>query len=103
MGESERRRHKRYSCNAQVKITWGDVTLDAALRDISSSGMYLETSEPLWARAEFSARVLLPEMLSVKCIVRRADAGKGMVVEFTEMSQEAQMSLNHLIWKLSHL
>ncbi|MGH9710200.1 MAG: PilZ domain-containing protein [Candidatus Acidiferrales bacterium] len=102
MKESERRRHARYPCKAQVKITWGEVTLDAVLRDISASGMYLETHEPLWARAEFSARVLLPEMLLVECIVRRVDVGKGMVVEFTELSQEARMNLNHLIWKLAH-
>jgi len=100
--ESDRRRHARYPCNARVKITWGEVTLDATLRDISASGMYLETHEPLWPRAEISARVLLPEALSATCIVRRVDAGKGMVVEFTELGQEARMNLNHLIWKLSH-
>lgn len=76
--------------------------MDATLRDISASGMYIETHEQLWARAEFSARVLLPEALNVKCIVRRVDAGKGMVVEFTELSQETRMNLNHLIWKLAH-
>jgi len=102
VNESERRRHVRYPCKAQVKIAWGDVTLDATLRDISASGMYLETHEPLWVRAEFSARVLLPEALRVPCIVRRVDVGKGMVVEFTELSQETRMNLNHLIWKLSH-
>lgn len=102
MNESERRRHVRYLCKAQVKIAWGEVTLDATLRDISASGMYLETHEPLWVRTEFSARVLLPEALRVQCIVRRVDVGKGMVVEFTELSQETRMNLNHLIWKLSH-
>lgn len=102
MDGSERRRHKRYACKATVQITWGGVIIDATLRDISLSGMYLETKEPLWARAEFSARVLLPEVLNVKCVVRRAIANSGMVVEFTEMSQETRMNLNHLIWKLSH-
>jgi PilZ domain len=99
---SERRRHERYACKATVQITWGGVTIDATLRDISLSGMYLETQEPLWARAEFSARVLLPEVLNVKCIVRRAIANSGMVVEFIDMSQESRMNLSHLIWKLSH-
>ncbi|HVA18075.1 MAG TPA: PilZ domain-containing protein [Candidatus Dormibacteraeota bacterium] len=102
MNESERRRHARYPCKAQVEITWGEVTLDATLRDISASGMYLETHESLWARAEFSARVLLPEALRVECVVRRVDQGKGMVVEFTELNQETRMNLNHLIWKLAH-
>jgi hypothetical protein len=98
----ERRRHKRYPCKAVVKIDWGSVTLEANLRDISASGMYLETPEPLWVRAQFSAKLLLPESIRVECIVRRVDAGKGMVVEFTEVTQEARMDLNHLIWKLAH-
>lgn len=102
MSGSERRRHKRYPCSAAVKITWGHVTLEAHLRDISLSGMYLETREPLWVRAQFSARLLLPEAIRVECIVRRVDAGKGMVVEFTELAQEARMNLHHLIWKLAH-
>lgn len=85
-----------------MKITWGQVSLEARLRDISASGMYLETPEPLWARAQFSAVVMLPEVIRVECIVRRVDAGKGMVVEFTELTQETKMDLTHLIWKLAH-
>jgi hypothetical protein len=99
---SERRRHKRYPCQAAVKITWGQVSLEATLRDISMSGMYLETQEPLWARAQFSAVLMLPEAIRVECIVRRVDPGKGMVVEFTELTQETKMNLNHLIWKLAN-
>lgn len=101
MSGAERRRHKRYPCQAAVKITWGQVSLEATLRDISASGMYLETSEPLWARAQFSAHLLLPEAIRVECIVRRVDPGKGMVVEFTEVTQETKMNLQHLIWKLA--
>ncbi len=85
-----------------MKITWGQVSLEARLRDISASGMYLETPEPLWARAQFSAVLMLPEVIRVECIVRRVDAGKGMVVEFTELTQETKMDLTHLIWKLAH-
>lgn len=84
-----------------MKITWGEVTLEVTLRDISASGMYLETSEPLWARAQFSAQLMLPESIRVECTVRRVDPGRGMVVEFTELTQEAKMNLTHLIWKLA--
>lgn len=75
--------------------------MEATLRDISASGMYLETHEPLWARAQFSAHLMLPEAIRVECVVRRVDAGKGMVVEFTDITQEAKMNLQHLIWKLA--
>lgn len=101
MNITERRKNPRYACRAPVKIAWGPVTLDATLRDISATGMYLETPEPLWVRAEFSVSVLLPEMLKMKCIVRRVDKGKGMVVEYTELTPEARMNLTHLLWKLS--
>jgi len=100
--ETDRRRHARYPCNARVKITRGEVTWDATLHDISASGMYIDTHEPLWVRTEFSARALFPEALSVTCIVRHVDAGQGMVVEFTELSEESRMNLNHPIWRLSH-
>ncbi|HEV2488540.1 MAG TPA: PilZ domain-containing protein [Candidatus Acidoferrales bacterium] len=102
MEASERRKNPRYRCSAPVRISWGEVTLEATLHDISATGMYLETAEPLWLRAEFSASVLLPERLSVRCVVRRVDDGKGMVVEFTELSSIARMNLNHLLWKLAH-
>lgn len=102
MSGSERRRHKRYACHAAVKVTWGEVAFEATLRDISASGMYVETQEQLWARAQFSALIMLPEPIRVECIVRRVDAGKGMVVEFTEFTQETKMNLNHLLWKLAH-
>lgn len=102
MEASERRKNPRYRCGAPVEISWGEVTLDATLRDISATGMYLESPEPLWLRAEFSARVLLPERLSVRCVVRRIDEGKGMVVEFTELNPSVRMNLNHLLWKLAH-
>jgi hypothetical protein len=102
MDGSERRKNPRYRCHAPVKISWGEVTLEATLRDISATGMYLETPEPLWLRAEFSASVLLSERLSVRCVVRRVDEGKGMVVEFIELNPDVRMNLNHLIWKLAH-
>lgn len=102
MEASERRKNPRYRYSAPVRISWGEVTLDATLRDICATGMYLETPEPLWLRAEFSASVLLPERLSVRCVVRRVDEGKGMVVEFTELSSVARMNLSHLLWKQAH-
>ncbi|HKW89021.1 MAG TPA: PilZ domain-containing protein [Candidatus Acidoferrales bacterium] len=102
MEASERRKNPRYRCGAPVKISWGEVTLDATLRDISATGMYIQTSEPLWLRAEFSVTVLLPERLGLRCVVRRVDQGKGMVVEFVQMNPDQRMSLNHLLWKLAN-
>ena len=102
MGASERRKNPRFKCNAPIKLFWGEVTIDAKLRDISATGMYIETNEPLWLRAEFSASVLIPDRFSVRCVVRRVDEGKGMVVEYLEVSSDVRMKLNHLLWRLAH-
>lgn len=102
MEASERRKNPRYRSNAPVKISWGEVTLDARLRDISATGMYIETSEPLWLRAEFSATVFSSERLTIRCVVRRVDEGKSMVVEYLEISPNQRMSLNHLLWRLAN-
>lgn len=102
MEASERRKDPRYRCGAPAKISWGEVTLDATLRDISATGMYIETSELLWLRAEFMANVILSERLNVRCVVRRVDEGICMVVEFLQLNPDVRMNLNHLLWRLAH-
>ncbi len=97
----ERRRSPRYPCAAALEIGWGSEVLRASIRDICSTGMFVETSNPLWMRAEFSARVLLPEPLDVNCVVRRVHPGEGMGVEFTEVPEPSREALGRLLWKLA--
>lgn len=63
--------------------------------------MFIETANPLWMRAEFSVRVLVPEPLDVNCVVRRVEPGRGMAVEFTEIPEASRQALEGLIWKLA--
>ncbi len=101
MSGSERRRSPRYNCAAGLEIGWGSETLRASVLDICATGMFIETENPLWMRAEFSARVLLPEPLDVNCVVRRVHPGKGMGVEFTELPEGSRQVLDDLLWKLA--
>jgi hypothetical protein len=63
--------------------------------------MFIKTSNPLWVRAEFMARILLPEPVDVGCVVRRVEPGCGMGVEFTELSDRARRLLDEFLCKLS--
>lgn len=101
MSDVERRRSPRFPCIADLEIGWGSEVLRASTRDICSTGMFIETANPLWVRAEFSARVLLPEPVDVNCVVRRVHPGKGMGVEFTEVPETSREALGRLLWKLA--
>src|SRR5215467_3842242 len=80
----ERRWAPRYSFRTGLDIEWGSAVLRASTRDVSSSGMFIESSDPLW----------------VDCRVRRVEPGLGMGVS-VYLSQEQQQTYQELISKLS--
>jgi hypothetical protein len=45
----ERRWATRYSFRAELEIEWGSAVLRGKTRDISSNGMFIESSDTLWA------------------------------------------------------
>lgn len=61
-------------------MEWGSVVLLGRIRDISASGMFIESPDPLWVGAGFSARLKLDEPLRVNCFVKRIEPGLGMGV-----------------------
>jgi hypothetical protein len=65
----------RYALRTEVEIGWGAEVLKCVTRDIGDMGMFIETEDPLWLRAEFTARIKLGEILEVDCIVRRVEPG----------------------------
>ncbi len=101
MTRQERRKNRRVSFRTGLVIGWGSKTMDGATRDISLSGMFIETSEPLWLRAEFTARLSLPEPIEVDCIVRRIEPGRGMGVEFRDLPEAEREQLEMLVRKLA--
>lgn len=88
----ERRWAPRFEFRAELEIEWGSAVLRASTRDISSSGMFIESSDPLWVGAGFTARLALPTPLRLNCAVKRIEPGRGMgvAVSLAENTQRTE-------------
>lgn len=80
---TERRWAPRYSFRADLEIEWGSAVLLGNTRDISANGMFIESPDPLWVGAGFSARLVLDQPVRIDCSVRRIEPGRGMGVSVT--------------------
>jgi hypothetical protein len=98
----ERRRAARFPFQAKTEIEWGSKVLMGSIGDISLTGMYVETPEPLWRGAQFSCVLLLDEPLRLDGEVRRIAPGQGMGVQFVGQNEEARARLEQLISSLTH-
>src|SRR5215475_12951799 len=98
----ERRWAPRYSFRADLDIEWGSAVLRANTRDVSASGMFIESADPLWIGAGFSASLQLDQPVRVDCRVRRVEPGLGMGVSVS-LPQEEQQTYQELISKLSRI
>ncbi|HUK31980.1 MAG TPA: PilZ domain-containing protein [Candidatus Acidoferrum sp.] len=96
----ERRWARRYPFDAAVEIEWGSSTILGRVRDISSSGMFLTTSEPLWIGASFAAKVHTDPPLAFDCTVRRAEPGRGFGVQISPQQEDHQAQLQVLLARL---
>jgi PilZ domain len=96
----ERRWAPRYSFRTGLDIEWGSAVLRAITRDVSASGMFIESTDPLWVGAGFSASLQLEHPIRVDCRVRRVEPGLGMGVSVS-FPQEQQQNYQELISKLS--
>ena len=96
----ERRWAPRYSFRAGLEIEWGSAVLHASTRDVSSSGMFIESSDPLWVGAGFTANLQLEHPLRVDCFVKRVEPGCGMGVAVS-FSQDEQRTYQDLLTRLS--
>lgn len=97
----ERRWAPRYRFHADLEIEWGSTVLRARTRDISSSGMFIESADPLWVGAGFSAQLALPKPVKLNCSVKRVEPGQGMGVSFAAVEENHQETLQELINHLS--
>ncbi|HEV3218801.1 MAG TPA: PilZ domain-containing protein [Candidatus Acidoferrales bacterium] len=96
----ERRWARRFPFDATVEIEWGSSTLLGRILDISSSGIFLVISEPLWIGASFAAKLLTDPLLALNCTVRRAEPGRGFGVQFSMQQQDHQPLLKDLLARL---
>ncbi|HEY2461255.1 MAG TPA: PilZ domain-containing protein [Candidatus Acidoferrum sp.] len=98
---SERRWAPRYSFRAELEIEWGAAMLRGKIRDISSNGMFIESPDPLWVGAGFTARIVLDQPVQVDCFVKRVEPGRGMGVSVTLPETQHQQRYQTLLSSLT--
>lgn len=99
----ERRWAPRYTFRADLEIEWGSAILRGSTRDISASGMFIESLDTLWVGAGFTARLGLENPVKVDCSVKRVEPGLGMAVALTVPEETHQKRYLDLIASLSSL
>ena len=97
----ERRWAPRYSYDADIEIEWGSAVLRARTRDISANGMFIESPDPLWVGAGFTARLSAEKSFRMDCTVKRIEPGKGMGVSMTLPETQNQKHFQNLLTYLS--
>jgi len=97
----ERRWATRYSFRAELEIEWGSAVLRGKTRDISSNGMFIESSDTLWVGAGFTARLALDRPVQMDCSVKRVEPGRGMAVAVTVSGDQHQRRYQDLIASLN--
>jgi hypothetical protein len=99
---SDRRWAPRYSFRANLEIEWGSAVLRASTRDISSNGMFIESADPLWIGAGFTAHLVLDRPAKVDCSVKRIEPGRGMGVSVTLSEGQHEQRYQDLLASLSN-
>jgi len=97
---SERRKAPRFRYQAPVEIEWGSARLRARTRDISASGMFLESEDVLWVGAGFRARLTVDRPMYLECSVKRVEPGRGMDVT-VEIQDEQSRHFHDLLARLA--
>lgn len=97
----ERRWARRYSFRADLEIEWGSALLRASTLDISSNGMFIESTDPLWVGAGFTAHLVLDRPVKVDCFVKRIEPGRGMGVSVTLREEQHEKRYQDLLASLS--
>jgi hypothetical protein len=91
----------RYCFQAPLEIEWGSAVLRGSIRDISSNGMFIESADPLWVGAGFSAQIALDHPVKIDCFVKRVEPGRGMGVAVSVTDQTHQQRFQDLLQSLS--
>jgi hypothetical protein len=97
----ERRWAPRYLFRADLEIEWGSAVLRGSTHDISANGMFIESADPLWVGAGFTARLALEKPLKIDCFVKRVEPGRGMGVAVSVAEQPHQQRYQELLSLLS--
>ena len=99
----ERRWAPRFSFRADLEIEWGSAVLRGSTRDVSANGMFIESADPLWVGAGFTARLSLAKPVKVDCFVKRVEPGRGMGVSVTVSEEQHKQNYQDLLNSLSSI
>ena len=94
-------RAPRYPFDTSIQIYWGSVSFEARTCNASQSGLFIETTTPLWIGATFSAELMVEPRLILNCRVVRIEPNRGMGVEISFPEQESESRFVSLIADLS--
>jgi hypothetical protein len=97
----ERRWAPRYRFHADLEIEWGSTVMRARTRDVSANGMFIESVDPLWVGAGFSAQLTLDQPVRLNCSVKRVEPGRGMGVSISLAEDQNSQRYQELIELLS--
>jgi len=97
----ERRWAPRYRFHADLEIEWGSSVMRARTRDVSANGMFIESLDPLWVGAGFSAQLTLDQPVRLNCSVKRVEPGRGMGVSISLAEDQHSQRYQELINLLS--
>jgi len=97
----ERRRAPRYPFQAHLEIEWGSARLKARTRDISVSGMFIESEDVLWVGAGFRARLIADRPVWLECSVKRVEPGLGMGVTVAHTEDQSTEHYQAILARLS--
>jgi hypothetical protein len=97
----DRRRSPRYPYKAILEIEWGSARLKARTRDISESGMFIESEDVLWVGAGFRAKLTTERPMWIECSVKRVEPGLGMGVTVQLSEDQSQQHYQDLLAKLA--
>ncbi|HMI54379.1 MAG TPA: PilZ domain-containing protein [Candidatus Saccharimonadales bacterium] len=95
-------RSPRFAYRADLEIEWGSARLRGSTRDISSSGMYIQTPDTLWVGAGFTAHLKLDKTVKVDCYVKRVEPGRGMGVSLTVSESQHQEEFQNFLSTLAN-
>lgn len=101
----ERRRNPRYACVGfvEVVVNEAEFLFRGEIRDISSTGCYVSTNaRQRMKRGQYVDVYFHIENDQVKCQARIIDLrpGKGVGLEFTELTERARRTIRSLIRRL---
>ena len=97
----DRRRAPRYVYQAHLEIEWGSARLKARTRDVSVSGMFIESEDVLWVGAGFRAQLIAERPVWLECLVKRVEPGFGMGVTIAHPEEQSGAQYRELLSKLA--